>query len=102
MNEALQEHIKRLDPYKPVSAITCADGFSMSVQAGEFLYCSPRDNIGPYCAVEVGFLSEIEDQLIPYIDDPEEPTNTIYGYVPIEIVERIIEKHGGWVRPPDF
>ena len=24
------------------------------------------------------------------------PTETVYGYVPVTLVEQIIEKHGGW------
>jgi hypothetical protein len=37
--------------------ITCTDGFSMSVQASKFHYCSPRmDHAEAYTSVEVGFL----------------------------------------------
>ena len=32
---------------------------------------------------------------MPYAEDRERPTDTVYGYVPVEIVERVIEKHGG-------
>jgi hypothetical protein len=67
----------------------------MSVQASEFHYCTPRDNDGPYAEFEVGFPSQPEDQLMPYAEDPERPTDTVYGYVPLEVIEALIEKHGG-------
>ena len=37
-----------------------------------------------------------EDELInEYAEDCMDYTKTVYGYVPIEIVEKLIEKHGG-------
>ena len=64
----------------------CNDGYSISVQASEFHYCEPRCNgVQDYESVELGFPS-IEDE--PY-------TKTTYSYVPIEIVEELINKHGG-------
>lgn len=43
--------------------IVCKDGFSMSVQAGLYLYCTPRTDLssGNYSAVEIGFPSEPEE-----------------------------------------
>lgn len=74
----------------------CNDGYSVSVQASEFHYCSPRLNgAQDYERVELGFPS-MEDELInEYADDCGDYTDTVYGYVPIEVVERLIEKHGG-------
>lgn len=31
----------------------------------------------------------------PYREDDLDYTDTVYGYVPIEVVEKLIEKHGG-------
>lgn len=76
--------------------ITCNDGFSMSVQASEYHYCSPRRNSAEYySSVEVGFPSEEEILLEDYAEDRSILTSTVYGYVPVDIVEAIIEKHGG-------
>lgn len=75
--------------------IVCQDGFSLFVQANRFAYCSPRDNYGPYTEVEVGFTSEVPEDLWEYAEDPEYPTETVYSYVPIELVETLIEHHGG-------
>ena len=79
----------------PRPHIFCKDGFKMSVQAGDSLYCTPRTNLesGEY---EVGFPNQREELLMPYAEDPETPTETVYGYVPVTLVEQIIEKHGGW------
>ena len=74
----------------------CEDGFSMSVQAGSHLYCTPRIDLssGNYSAVEVGFPSEPEELIFEYAEC-EDYTQTVYGYVPVELVEKVIEKHGG-------
>ena len=103
--------------------IVCQDGYSVSVQANEYTYCAPRytqfqaedgwhvingncwlsdkernfrtGNYIPYEAVELGYPSE-EDELINEFAEDEEYTNTVYGYVPVDIVEKLIEKHGGF------
>ena len=73
----------------------CNDGFSISVQASKFHYCRPRLD-GPQDdeAVELGYPSD-EDELINDYAESDNYTKTVYGYVPIEVVERLIEKHGG-------
>jgi len=75
--------------------IVCADGFSISVQANEYAYSHPRDNLGPYCAVECGFPSSVPELIMGYCEDAEKPTDTVYGYVPIELVEELLQLHGG-------
>lgn len=75
--------------------ITCADGFSLSVQATQAAYCYPRKNIGPWLEVEVGFPSAAPELIMEYAEEPKKPTKTVYGYVPIELVEELIAMHGG-------
>ena len=104
--------------------IVCQDGYSLSVQASENHYCQPRytqwqnedgwqvingnywlssdaprtfetDHFTPYESVELGFPSE-PDELINDFAEGEEYTNTVYGHVPVDIVEKLIEKHGGF------
>lgn len=75
--------------------IKCRDGFSMSCQAGYGLYCSPRDNIGDWSKIEVGFPSEEEALLMEYAEEPNKPTETVYGYTPVSVVAQVIDKHGG-------
>jgi len=100
----INEYFKENENYRKTSiglhkdlvpAITCADGFKMSVQASSAHYCLPRVNKAVYTHVEVGFPSEKEDLLMDYAEDAENPTKTVYSYVPVEIVEGIIMKHGG-------
>ena len=77
------------------SRITCKDGFSLSVQASHGAYCQPRHNVGPWHQVEVGFPSSKPELIMSYCEQPERPTQTVYGYVPIELVEDLIAMHGG-------
>lgn len=94
-------------PGRPVRKIRCADGFEMSVQACRYTYCTPRQDRGPWTHVEVGFPSAFEETLMPWVDgDPSDLSekNTlgnVYGFVPIEIVCAIIERHGGETKVID-
>lgn len=78
--------------------IVCQDGFSLSVQANQLAYCTPRNNHGPYTKVEVGFPSAVPEGLWEYGENPENPTESVYGYVPIGLVEALIEQHGGFLK----
>ena len=76
--------------------VICKDGFSMSVQAQRRSYCSPKlDFADRYIEVEVGFPSEIEPTILKYAENKQNPTGTVYGYVPVDLVRHIIDKHGG-------
>ncbi len=77
--------------------VRCADGFHMSVQARSTSYCTPRDNTGPYIEAEVGFPSQTEPLLLPFAEQPETPTQSVYGYVPRNIIATVIAKHGGMI-----
>ncbi len=75
----------------------CKDGFSVSIQASKCHYCNPRkDFLKEYDEVELGFPSEGLNELADYAEDGD-LTETVYGFVPIELVEKLIEKHGGIV-----
>ena len=79
--------------------IVCADGFSMSVQAHNGAYCSPRiNNAERYEEVEIGFPSSTEPLLMEWCEDKQDPTGTVYGYVPAQVVVNVIAKHGGMVE----
>ena len=78
--------------------IVCKDGFTMSVQANEGAYCSPRVNdAAKYTSVEVGFPSQPESLLMEWADNSGKPTNTVYGYVPAHRISLVCVKHGGIV-----
>jgi len=78
--------------------IICKDGFTMSVQAHNGAYCSPRiDNAPRYTQVEVGFPSHPESLLLEWAEKKDEPTNTVYPYVPAHQISLVCVKHGGIV-----
>jgi len=96
---------------KPKSHIVCADGFKVSVIAGWGAYCYPRPDLGetgppcdyegPYFEVEVGFPTERPEpweEWEDYQDGSGDPVKSVYGYVPIAVVEALIEAHGGEAR----
>ena len=81
--------------HKPITApVECADGTSLSVQASENHYCSPRTNQGPYTSVEVWCIRGCSDPIVEFDYSDDEPS----ANVPIEDVVRFIDNHGGIVN----
>lgn len=78
--------------------IYCKDGFNLSVQANEGAYCAPRrmikGNKETYYEAEIGYPSEVEPLIIEFAEEPVY-TKTVYPYVPTNIIEQVLEKHGG-------
>ena len=100
VNEYLKAHVvaSRQELMVVSSPIVCNDGFVMSVQASDFHYCTPRlSNAYPYTHFEVGYPTPSEELFAGYqpvvCDDDEHPR--IFGNVPLEVVLKVIEKHGG-------
>lgn len=97
----LQEHLKSGESFEntdlrlPCKKIVCRDGFAVSVQASSVHYCTPRDDDGPYDEVELGYPNEPVEAWMEYAEDPDRPTGTVYPYVPIGLVEQVLEYHGG-------
>ena len=82
--------------FKRNKMVVCADGFNMSVQAHDGAYCDPRkDASQKYSLVEVGFPSLTEALSLPWAEDQNDPTGTVYGFVPVDVVTNVIVKHGG-------
>ncbi len=79
-------------------------GYSVSCQASQTNYSSPRDNTGPYELVELGFPNAPDSLISGFAEDPDDQTGTIYGYVPVHVVQALIMKHGGLVagEHPEF
>ena len=82
--------------------IVCRDGFSMSVQASKDTYCEPRQDVGPYTKVECGYPSSapISQRLKEFAEllFTDDYTDTVYPYVPVDIVLYELELHGGIVE----
>ena len=78
--------------------VICKDGFQISIQASGTCYCEPKNNYADeYKSVELGYPSEKEDLIMEYAEDKDDPTETVYGYVPVEVVDEMLKKHGGIV-----
>ena len=86
--------------------IVCSDGFEMSVQVGFSLYSTPKKVAKRYSAVEIGFPSEREPLIEEYaelgifdsVNSGEkfvDYTDTVYPYVPVKVVDKVLKKHGG-------
>jgi len=88
----------KMSPVKP--RIICQDGVSLSVQVGKYRYCTPRQDEEPHSAVEVGYICDANDDMMLPPASWEQyaggdfPTD-IYGYVPVDLVEKFIAAHGG-------
>jgi hypothetical protein len=90
---------------KPLNpSIVCKDGFRISVQGSQYAYCQPRIDEGPYSHVECGFpslkpstsaLREYAEDLYGKDEADCDFTDTVYGYVPVEIVLNELAQHGG-------
>ena len=94
MIDRLNKHIQKpRDDSGPVAAIVCGDGFEVSVQAGRFIYCTPRQHQGPWTHVECGFPSAVVLEWMEYAEDPGRPTETVYAQVPIDVVARTLLDH---------
>ena len=76
---------------------TLNNGVTLSIQANVFNKCEPkRDNVVAYTKVEIGFPSEEIDLLTPYKENPNaSASKTVFPYVPVEIVQKIIKSAGG-------
>ena len=82
---------------EPRDRATLADGTTLSIQANALCHCEPRlDEADDYSSVEVGFPSVVIDELLDYAEDPDNPTETVYGWVPTEFLSEIIEARGGF------
>ena len=115
INEFIKDNLKVTYPAEEYSSlkevlttsrlphIVCADGFSMSVQVGYSLYSTPKKVAKRYSAVEIGFPSEHEPlieeyaEFLPFSEEDEEPdyTDTVYPYVPVKLVDKVLKRHGG-------
>lgn len=92
----VKEFLKATSPTKgnqPRRHAVCGDGSVLSIQASASHYSIPRqNNAEEYTAVEVlGLSGENLNELKKYSDGK----SGIYGWVPVELLEKIVEKHGG-------
>lgn len=88
-----------LEYKRPRLPVVCANGLKLSIQAGRGLYSSPHEeNRGPYEAVEIGYPSREIPALMPYAEEPCNPTGSVYIRVPASLVLRILRENGGAIQ----
>jgi len=76
----------------------CADGFTVSIQASRYHYCEPKQTFSDkFKSLELGYPSKRDKLIMPYAESPESPKRTVYPYVPWDVVEKLVKKHGGIV-----
>ena len=101
--------------YEP---IVCMDGFTLSVQAGENLYCEPKESpydekgnwkedFG-YKSVEIQLKTSDEPLFDEYITkgchncggdiQGYDEFHSPLAYVPVELLAKVIKKHGGVIQ----
>ena len=80
--------------------VICNDDFEFSCQASSSHYSEPRGLADEYTQVEIGFPS-LNDRLIEKYredygwEDDCGLTNPVYPYVPVEVVDELIQFHCG-------
>lgn len=77
--------------------VVCKDDFGVSIQASSTHYCTPQsdeENIN-FKNVELAYPSRKDDLILKFAENRDNPTSTVYPQVPIEIVNQLLEKHGG-------
>lgn len=100
--KALATHLMktRTKNFPIAEEVLCADGYTVSIQAAPFHYCSPKRyfyDVTKYTHLELGFPSCTDELLDFYADDTDNLLDTVYGRVPVDVVLALIEKHGGLV-----
>lgn len=102
INEFLQKY-RRVEHGMNVTRprVLCADGFTVSVQAGYGIHSIPGCDADSYIDVELGFPAEKEDDWIIYAKNRSMPTDTVYSFVPVELVDKVLDTHGG-ITGADF
>lgn len=89
--------------YFETCRVYCKDGFSFSASAGKHFSSTPKSDTGPYLQIEVAFPSERPEPWGTwkhFSTDSDEPTQRVYEYVPVDLVRKLVKKHGGEVKPP--
>lgn len=80
--------------------VECGDGFSISIQASALHYCTPETSAEntEYTNVELAYPNEPDDAILPFAENFDNPTSSVYTQVPVVLVEELLKKHGGITR----
>lgn len=98
VNEFLQNYwLVRFGMNVTRPRVRCADGYTVSVQAGVGMYSVPRAACEEYVAVELGYPSMPDEELRPYAENEDDLCASVYCFVPVDLVDSVLQKHGGIV-----
>jgi hypothetical protein len=93
-------HVGRHLYIEPAPVVECIDGYQVSIQCSSHSYSIPREDfkdVSNYISFELGFPNMSDELLDEYAEDRTDFTETVYPYVPRNIVEALLLKHGGVV-----
>lgn len=80
-------------------AVRTKRGRLFSIQASKGHYCSPKDDTGPYGSVEVMVIEGTHPAAFIRSNNGQRSTDAgIYGWVPVSVVEHVINKIDGGVK----
>lgn len=72
-------------------------GASLSIQASTSHYCLPRNNEGPYTHYELGHPRGLGSPDLAMLKEYEDGEGSgIYAYVCKKVLDKIINRHGGF------
>jgi hypothetical protein len=98
-NVSIVDHIKKQKAKTgefAIDQVTCADGFQVSCQASKFHYCIPREDNADWTHIELGYPSAKPTiKIRTFAEDKSDLLGTVYGYVPVKLVDEMLVKHGG-------
>ena len=95
IQEFISKTFKKEHDYYFRNEIVCSDGFAMSVQGSKGHYCTPRETVDSYTALEIGYPTQTEELILEYAENKYDATDSVYPYVPVDTIQKVIEKHGG-------
>jgi len=76
------------------------NGSSISIQGSSTHYCNPREDGAVYTELELGFPTQdvkLPKSFLKYQEAPgEDPTKSVFAYVPVEAIFRLEKMNGGF------
>ena len=76
------------------------NGSSISIKGGSGYYSQPREDGAVYTQLELGFPSEdmrLHKGFLKFQENPnEDPTQSVFGYVPIKVLNTLERMNGGY------
>ena len=95
--------VQMMDTYKYnmffIPRLVANDGFNISVQVHNGNYCASENGVREFGykfrLVEWGFPSEEIDAVKFNAEDSENVKNTVGAYVEVELIDELINQHGG-------